>query len=65
MITDGVNGFLVPPGDTAALAALFDRIAQDPALLTRLQIPGPVSILTVEEHLTRLEQLSRRTALAR
>ena len=63
-ITDGVNGFLVPPGDTPALTAIFDRIAQDPGLLTRLQIPGPVSILTVKEHLTRLEQLYA-TALAR
>jgi glycosyltransferase involved in cell wall biosynthesis len=64
VIVDGVNGFLVPPGDTAALTAVLDRIALDPALLTRLQIPGPVSVLTVEGHLARLEQLYA-TALAR
>lgn len=56
-ILDGVNGFLVPPGDAAALAAVFDRIAQDPALLTRLQLPGPVPILSTEDHLAQLEQL--------
>ncbi len=64
VIFDGINGFLVPPGDAMALAAVFDRIAQDPALLTRFELPGPAPILTIEEHLARLEQLYS-AALAR
>jgi glycosyltransferase involved in cell wall biosynthesis/GT2 family glycosyltransferase len=32
VITDGVDGLLYPPGDTAALAGLLRRVADDPAL---------------------------------
>ena len=34
---DGVDGIAVPPGDAAALAAVFGRFAAEPELLGRLQ----------------------------
>ena len=36
MITDGVNGFLVPPGDVGAVAAATLRVLQDPGLAHEL-----------------------------
>ncbi len=36
IVTDGVDGFLVPPGDVAALAERIARLAADPALLDRM-----------------------------
>jgi glycosyltransferase involved in cell wall biosynthesis len=36
LIQDGSNGLLCPPEDPAALAALLDRLRQDPALRARL-----------------------------
>jgi glycosyltransferase involved in cell wall biosynthesis len=36
ILSDGINGLLVPAEDTRALAAALDRIAGDPALRDRL-----------------------------
>jgi len=36
VVTDGVDGILVPPGDAAALAGALTRLAGDPALRARL-----------------------------
>ncbi len=36
MVRPGVNGFLVPPSDPAALAAALDRLAADPGLRAEL-----------------------------
>ncbi len=36
MVTDGVNGLVVPPGDPNALAAALERMSSDPALRERL-----------------------------
>jgi glycosyltransferase involved in cell wall biosynthesis len=35
-VDDGVNGYLVPPNDPAALAAAMRRLAADPALRSRM-----------------------------
>lgn len=49
VITDGVNGLLVPPGDPDSLAAAIDRVADDPALRARVVSAGRTY---VETHLT-------------
>jgi glycosyltransferase involved in cell wall biosynthesis len=36
LVADGVNGFLVPPGDAHALATALDTLAGDPVLRRRL-----------------------------
>ena len=38
IIRDGENGYLIPPGDAAALATRLQSLASDRALLTRLSI---------------------------
>jgi glycosyltransferase involved in cell wall biosynthesis len=37
IVTDGVDGFLTPPGDAAAIAAIVARLAADPAYLAHLR----------------------------
>ena len=36
MVTDGVDGLLVPPRDASALADAIERLAAEPALCQRL-----------------------------
>ncbi|HTP01099.1 MAG TPA: glycosyltransferase family 4 protein, partial [Anaerolineales bacterium] len=38
MISHGVNGFLISPGDSAALADLLQRLASDRDLLDRMSL---------------------------
>lgn len=38
LISDGVNGFLIEPGDSNALAKFIDQLASDRGLLTRLSL---------------------------
>jgi len=45
LIRDGDNGFLVPPGDPAALATGLERVLDDPALRARLGAEGRATIL--------------------
>jgi glycosyltransferase involved in cell wall biosynthesis len=37
IVTDGVDGFLTPPGDAAAIDAIVARLAADPTYLARLR----------------------------
>lgn len=57
LIRDGVNGFLFPPGDVDALAAVIRRIGEQPASLSALKIPGPVEILSTAEHVDRMVKI--------
>jgi len=45
LITDDVNGYMVPPGDPAALAAALERVLDDPQLASRLGDGGRRTIL--------------------
>lgn len=47
LIEDGVNGFLVPPGDSAALAAKISEILKDPELRKTM---GEKAVSMVEVH---------------
>jgi glycosyltransferase involved in cell wall biosynthesis len=40
LFSDGVEGFIVPDRDTAALAARLQWLADDPALLARMSVAG-------------------------
>lgn len=56
-VTDGVNGFLFPPGDHQALSQIIHRIAENPQQLSALTVPGPIQILQVPEHVDRIEHV--------
>lgn len=45
LVTDGVNGLLVPPGDDAALADALASLAADPPLRARLGTAGRETVL--------------------
>ena len=45
LITEDENGFMVPPGDPAALAAALERVLDDPRLAVRLGEGGRRTIL--------------------
>lgn len=57
VVTDAVNGFLFEPGSVEELSAILEAITADPGRLARLELPGPVEILSVEEHTRRVEAL--------
>jgi glycosyltransferase involved in cell wall biosynthesis len=60
LVTDGVDGLLVPPGDPHALAAALQRILRDPAFARALGNAARQTIAnryTAERSLERLEQL--------
>jgi glycosyltransferase involved in cell wall biosynthesis len=40
VVTDGVDGLLVPESDTTALAAALERLARDPDLLRQMGVEG-------------------------
>jgi glycosyltransferase involved in cell wall biosynthesis len=45
LVTDGVSGLLVPPGDDAALADALASLAADPELRARLGAAGRETVL--------------------
>lgn len=44
VLHDGVDGFLVEPGDTGAIAAALERLAKDPALRAEMGAAGRSSV---------------------
>jgi glycosyltransferase involved in cell wall biosynthesis len=59
IVTDGINGLLVPPGDPAALAAAIRRFFADEELRARLSAaaPGSIAGYAPEPVYARLEEL--------
>jgi len=55
-VRDGIDGFLVPPGDVAAWQATLQRLTDEPELLNRLEVNVQPPI-TLEEHVSQLEAL--------
>ena len=63
MVQDGVNGFLIKPGDTSAIAGHIVRLAGDRELLVRMSLAARERYLA---HPTWEESMSRvRTALVK
>lgn len=57
VVAHGTNGYLVRPNDEEDLADVMSKIAQDSAALSRLELPGPVQVLTVDEHVKRIQEI--------
>jgi glycosyltransferase involved in cell wall biosynthesis len=57
VVKDGVNGYLVDPGDEDALHALLERIIMNPTTLDLLDCPGPSQIYSINEHGDRIEEM--------
>lgn len=57
IIQDGVNGYLFEPGNHAQLAELIHSLATNPTLRGSLSAPGPVVILSIEEHTQQVENI--------
>jgi glycosyltransferase involved in cell wall biosynthesis len=55
IVIDQVNGFLFEAGNAPKLAQILTRITQDSESLARLNLPGPVPILSVDEHTRQVE----------
>ncbi|MBU0753600.1 MAG: glycosyltransferase, partial [Planctomycetes bacterium] len=51
----GKSGLLFRRGDVDGLARILDRLASDRSVLDELRAAGPVSTLSMEEHINRLE----------
>lgn len=57
IVREGENGFLFPGGDVEKLSVILRTISEDPARLAALDCPGNADIMTVDEHLSRLEDI--------
>jgi glycosyltransferase involved in cell wall biosynthesis len=58
LLTDGVDGLLVPPDDAAALAGALERAIRDPALRRRLGRAAETRARTAFDHRRSIAELS-------
>lgn len=56
VVADGVNGYLFPPGDVDALAAILRRLNDRPEQLAALRAGLP-PVMTMDEHMLRMAAL--------
>jgi glycosyltransferase involved in cell wall biosynthesis len=59
-VDDGATGFVVPPGDAAALQAALARLVADPALRERLGAAGQAHVrahFTLDQMVRQVEHL--------
>jgi glycosyltransferase involved in cell wall biosynthesis len=54
VIIDGINGFLFEPGSVHQLASILQRIANNPKILSELSCPGPVQIISMDNHIDKV-----------
>ena len=59
LLTDGENGFVVPPEDPKALAAAMERAIRDPALRHRLGDAAEKRVREHFDHHSSIRQLTR------
>jgi glycosyltransferase involved in cell wall biosynthesis len=60
VVEDGATGFLVPPGDVAAMHCVLERLTGDPALAARLGAAGQAHVqahFTVQQMVRQVERL--------
>ena len=61
LVTDGVDGLLVPPGDAPALAAAIERAVTEPGLALQLGTAARASVepwlATPEQYAARIREL--------
>jgi glycosyltransferase involved in cell wall biosynthesis len=57
VVIDGQNGFLVPPGNVLSLTKLMDRVVREPESLSDLNIPGPVKVYSIADHVDYLTSI--------
>jgi len=57
IIIDNVNGFLFDPEDIPALSTILNKITGNISVLSKLHLPGPIPILTLEEHTDLIEKI--------
>ena len=60
VVEDGATGFLVPPGDVAAMHRILERLTGDPALAARLGAAGQAHVqahFTVQQMVRQVERL--------
>ncbi|MCX2643787.1 glycosyltransferase, partial [Klebsiella pneumoniae] len=67
VVSDGVDGLLVPPGDPTALAGAIDRLAREPARRRALADAAVARARRLSQHevSARLDGLYRELAAAR
>ena len=59
LVEDGVNGFIVPPGDMQRLSAAIRRLAGDPALCALMGAAGPDRVAADFDIATEAARLTR------
>ncbi len=59
-VLDGVNGYLFTPGDAGAPTGILKDLDRQPERLRELDIPGPVPIISKEEHAEALLRIYRK-----
>ena len=51
------NGFLFSTGNVEELSQIIRRIAQNPGLLSQLDCPGDIEIISIEDHISQIEKI--------
>jgi glycosyltransferase involved in cell wall biosynthesis len=61
LVVDNVNGVLFQAGDEGELSAVLSRFLEDPKLIQRMDLPGPVRIVSIPEHAGEMTTIYQQT----